>query len=135
MFTTSSVRMRAPDDARSASSRGRRRGVLLIVSSLLISSTWTLAQSTTPGHATSKTARVWNLASDFATAPNQANPNPDQFGNAGVWQFLSATLDHNPAGYQRLGEFITNRFGVHGLQGWQGSTVSGGDLDKLPHVS
>ena len=135
MFAISSVRMRAPDSARSACSRGWRRGVLLIVTSLLISSTWTLAQSAMPGHATSKTATVWNLASDFATAPNQANPNPDQFGNPGVWQFLSATLDHNPAGYQRLGEYITNRFGVPGLQGWQGSTVSGGDLDKLPHVS
>jgi len=78
---------------------------------------------------------VWSLSSDFAAAPNQANPNPDSFGNPAVWQFLNAGLDHNPAGYALLGEFIPNRFGYPGLQGWQGSIVSGGDLDKLPHVS
>jgi hypothetical protein len=78
---------------------------------------------------------LWDLAADFAVSPHQANPNPDGYGHRRVWSYLSAGLDHDPTGYKRLEEFIPNRFGVDGLQGWQGDYVSGGVLDKLPHVS
>ena len=75
---------------------------------------------------------VWNLAADFRVAPDQANPSPDSFGNAGVWQFLqSATLAHDPSGYSLLPNFITVLFGVDGLQAWQGTV---GDGDLLPFV-
>jgi hypothetical protein len=90
--------------------------------------TWTLSPD-------GKRSMVWDLSADFATAPQQANPNPDSYGNRRVWRYLSAGLDHHPTGYRRLTEFIPNRFAVEGLQGWQGEYVSGGALDKLPHVS
>jgi hypothetical protein len=128
--------LRCSTAGRTVRPRGRfPRATPPTLAALMLSLTWAIAVPMPPSQAASTTGAVWGLASDFAVAPNQANPNPDQFGNPGVWQFLSATLDHNPANYQWLNEFITNRFGIAGLQGWQGSTVSGGDLDKLPHVS
>ena len=62
----------------------------------------------------------WNLASDFRTSPNQANPSPDVYGNGGVWSFLqSKSLEHHPADYSPLGQFIPDAFGISGLEQWQ----------------
>jgi len=78
----------------------------------------------------------WNLAADFRTAPDQANPNPDGFGNAAVWYFMrGSTLAPGPASYTPLANFISDRFHVEGLQGWQGDVVSVDEKDQLPHVS
>jgi hypothetical protein len=62
----------------------------------------------------------WDLAGDFATSPNQANPNPDSMGNVGVWFFLeSPTLERDPTGYRLLTEFVPDTFGIAGLEQWQ----------------
>jgi hypothetical protein len=62
----------------------------------------------------------WDLAGDFATSPNQANPNPDPTGNANVWSFLeSPTPERDPTGYRLLTEFVPNTFNIPGLEQWQ----------------
>jgi hypothetical protein len=79
--------------------------------------------------------KTWSLASEFAVAPNQANPNPDGYGNASVWSFRqSATLAHTPAGYALLPNFITDLLGNAGLQSWQG-TQAGDPKDNFPWVT
>lgn len=119
--------------------RCRMRGAVTAVTALWVAmlGLFTSAGLAAPVQvgATAQTAVVWDVSSDFAVAPDQANPNPDSYGHRGVWRFLDAGLDHDPSGYALLTEFITNRFGGEGLQGWQGDLVSGGELDKLPHVS
>lgn len=48
-----------------------------------------------------KGGHIWNLADDFRLAPNQENPNRDQAGNPGVWNFLSSLgLTRDPATYE-----------------------------------
>jgi hypothetical protein len=43
---------------------------------------------------------VWDAASDMLVAPNQANPNPDQYGNA-TWSYMwSSARVHDPARYR-----------------------------------
>ena len=81
-------------------------------------------------------ASTWHLAAELRTAPHQANPNPDTLGNANVWYFLeSSTLAHDPQTYSLLPEFITDRFFIEGLQGWQGTVVGTSIKDKLPSVT
>lgn len=86
----------------------------------------------TPARAAIKT---WSLASDFAVAPNQANPSPDGYGNPSVWSFRqSASPAHVPAEYALLANFVPELVGVAGLQSWQGTEV----LDpsaNLPQVN
>jgi len=44
--------------------------------------------------------KVWNAAADFQVFPNQANPGPDSYGNAGVWSYLhSDATVHDPSHY------------------------------------
>ena len=78
----------------------------------------------------------WNLATEFRLSPDQANPNPDNCGNADVWHFMeSSTLVHDPLTYSLLSEFITDAFFVPGLQQWQDpSHCSTSCNDKLPAV-
>lgn len=58
----------------------------------------------------------WNLARDFRPAPNQVNPNPDQYGDADVWQFLkSSSLAHDPSTYSPLGGFTAAVANIGGL--------------------
>jgi hypothetical protein len=53
----------------------------------------------------------WNLAAEFRHFPNQANPNPDNCGNANVWYFMeSRSLARDPLTYSLLPEFITDAF-------------------------
>jgi hypothetical protein len=78
---------------------------------------------------------TWSLASDFAVAPDQGNPNPDSYGNAAVWSFLqSATLAHDPGGYSGLPHFLTDAASLPGLQAWQGD-VADGPKAGLPEVA
>ena len=113
----------------------RLRPRIALGSALVVASALGAVAEAPTSQAEPRSSAVWSLASDFVTAASPANPSPDQFGNPGVWQYLSASLDHNVAGYRLLPEFIPNRFGIPGLQGWQGTTDSGGELDRLPHVS
>lgn len=78
----------------------------------------------------------WSVAGDFRVAPDQANPSPDNFGNSGVWHYMQGSaFAPGPASYSYLNNFITDRFHVEGLQGWQGDTISQDEKDQLPHVS
>ena len=76
---------------------------------------------------------TWKLASDFRTAPDQANPNPDSDG-LGVWAFEHGSALHDPTSYTPLDDFIPNAFGIDGLEQWQGSFESSSPLDRLPAV-
>jgi hypothetical protein len=73
------------------------------------------------------TSLTWNLADDFALSPNQANPNPDQYGNPGVWSFLQGHAQ-NTASYRLLTGFASDAFGVEGLEEWEGPN------EQLPAV-
>jgi hypothetical protein len=65
-----------------------------------------------------QTTQTWNLVSDFATPPNQANPNPDSYGYPGVWSFREAgSLGHEDT-YTLLPLFDPAHFGVTGLDVW-----------------
>lgn len=81
---------------------------------------------------------IWNLPADLRTYPLNENPNRDSCGNADVWYFLESEihpfLDHDPATYSLLQEFITDAFYVEGLQQWQGEVVSLYIKDKLPAI-
>lgn len=45
---------------------------------------WTVAERGGAG-------RIWNLARDVATTPEEGNPHQDRLGNQGVWRFCSET--------------------------------------------
>lgn len=54
----------------------------------------------------SPTCTAWNLAADFRTSPNHANPNPDSCGNKDVWYFMqSSGLAHDSATYSVFNSF------------------------------
>jgi hypothetical protein len=73
---------------------------------------------------------TWNLAQDFAVAPNQANPNPDAYGNPAVWSFVGL---HGGTSVL-LPDFVPAANGVSGLEQWQGPVSQGGTNAKLPAV-
>jgi len=78
----------------------------------------------------------WNLATEFRLSPDQANPNPDNCGNANVWSFMeSSTLVRDPTTYSLLPEFITDGFFIPGIQQWQDAfNCSTSCNNKLPTV-
>jgi len=89
---------------------------------------WTTA--TGSGHAGGRPR--WDVAADFRIAPNQANPSPDQRGNPSVWSYLFSTTGQlQPADYQLLPLFDTDKFQVPGLESWWGPNVSNPE-DQLP---
>src|SRR5881396_328981 len=88
------------------------RRLALLVGCLLVAG---LAQSP----AARATQLVWNLAADFKVAPDQANPNPDQYGNLEVWWFMSGQAKDTST-FALLPEFISDAFAVDGLEQWQG---------------
>jgi hypothetical protein len=52
---------------------------------------------------------TWDPWADFMTAPNQANPSADRYGNAGVWSYLAGpSLDHDPAGYFPMPDYVVD---------------------------
>src|SRR5579884_2323151 len=78
-------------------------------------------------------ARVWSLAHDLAAAPSE-NPVPDQYGHAAVWYLMaSAGSAHDPASYAKLPRFITDQFGIPGLDSRQGDFLSQ-PHDWLPQI-
>lgn len=51
----------------------------------------------------------WDPWADFLTAPNQANPSPDRYGNPGVWHYLAGpSLDHDPTGYIPMPNYVVD---------------------------
>jgi len=77
----------------------------------------------------------WDLASDFSLAPNQANPNPDSYGNSDVWYFMKGLPGlHDPSTYTLIHEFIDDAFHIPGLEQWQGPHISNDENDKLPAI-
>ena len=74
---------------------------------------------------------MWDLASDFGIAAT--NPQPDSYGDAGVWSFLQGSKLLYPSTFTLLGTYTTKLFGVAGLDSWQGP-VFGQPNDFLPQV-
>jgi len=106
-----------------------RHAGLAAVAALLV-----IAADAPRGHAQSGEPVHWDLASDFRLAPDQANPNPDGYGNADVWYFLQGIPGvHDPSTYRLLPEFIDDVFDIPELEQWQGRFVSG-EKDKLPAI-
>ena len=65
---------------------------------------------------------TWNLRNDFGVAPNQSNPDPDQYGNPAVWHYLMGPTVHTPSAYVYLSTFLPNSFGINGLASMNGFT-------------
>jgi hypothetical protein len=63
---------------------------------------------------------TWNLSTDFRVSPNEANPNPDSYGNPDVWWFMQGTTLHDPSTYALLGGFDSEFCDVTGVEAWQG---------------
>ena len=66
-----------------------------------------IAQTPNRGTGSQATAQAscagWNLATEFRLSPDQANPNPDNCGNANVWSFMeSSSLVRDPMTYSLL---------------------------------
>jgi hypothetical protein len=131
-----------------AASSLKRTGQWLALASLLIAGSASpqedlrgpFAQTEDRGVANQATAQAsctaWNLATEFRLFPNQANPNPDNCGNANVWHFMeSSTLVRDAMTYRLLPEFITDAFFISGIQQWQDPfDCSTSCNDKLPAV-
>jgi hypothetical protein len=75
----------------------------------------------------------WNLAEDFSVSPNQANPNPDQYGNPDVWYFMAGRAQ-DTSSYALLSSFVSDAFDVDGLEQWQGPFEPGDSNAGLPAV-
>src|SRR3989442_14609103 len=63
---------------------------------------------------------TWNLSTDFRLSPNEANPNPDSYGNLDVWWLMRGTTLHDPSSYALLGVFDSEFCGVRGVEAWVG---------------
>jgi len=98
------------------------------------------AQTPNRGMASQVTAQAscagWSLSTEFRLSPDQANPNPDNCGNANVWSFMeSSTLARDPMTYSLLPEFIPDGFFISGIQQWQDAfNCSTSCNNKLPTV-
>jgi hypothetical protein len=78
---------------------------------------------------------TWNLSKDFRVSPNEANPNPDSFGNPHVWWFMQGTTLHDPSTYALLpGGFDSEICDVPGVEGWVGQYVQPPPAPNLPFV-
>ena len=75
----------------------------------------------------------WSLAEDFSVSPNQANPNPDQYGNPDVWYFMAGRAQ-DTSSYALLSSFVSDAFDVDGLEQWQGPFEPGDSNAGLPAV-
>jgi hypothetical protein len=50
--------------------------------------------------------QVWDPTADWRSAPNQENPSPDRYGNAGVWRYMRGTsTGHDPVRYILMPKF------------------------------
>jgi hypothetical protein len=79
----------------------------------------------------------WNLVTDIRVDPNQENPNGDNCGNSDVWYFMSSSsLIRDPQTYTLTAHFVSNQFGIVGLQSWQGTHAdSYWTNTRYPYVS
>jgi hypothetical protein len=71
--------------------------------------------------------QTWSLLQDFRVSPNEANPNPDSYGNPDVWYFMDGFSVSSPASSSLLPDFVVGAFGDPGVQAW---TVG----DSIPEV-
>jgi uncharacterized membrane protein len=117
------------------------KAILVVLTGLaIILSDQALAQTPNRGMASQVAAEPtcagWNLATEFRLSPDQANPNPDNCGNANVWHFMeSSSLARDPLTYSLLPEFITDGFFIPGIQQWQDAfNCSTSCNNKLPTV-
>lgn len=78
---------------------------------------------------------VWNLADDFRVTPDQANPNPDSYGNADTWSFMRSTTAHYPTTYSLVTQWYPNVGENAGLQGWEGPEPTGYPQSGLPEFT
>lgn len=78
---------------------------------------------------------TWNLAADFRVFPNQANPNPDSYGDADTWSFMYTTAAHDPSKYRLITQFYPNAGEHPGLQGWEGPEPTGYPNSGAPEVT
>jgi hypothetical protein len=79
--------------------------------------------------------RTWDLKFDFRVTPNQANPNPDSYGNANVWYFMYTTGAHNPSTYALNTVFYPNVVDHLGFQGWEGPEATGYPNSGVPEFA
>lgn len=78
---------------------------------------------------------TWNLAADYRVSPNQANPNPDSYGDADTWSFMYTTAIHDPSEYNLITQFYPNGGDHPGLQGWAGPEPTGYPNSGAPTIS
>lgn len=69
---------------------------------------------------------IWNLTTSYRMSPNQANPNPDRYGVAGVWDFgaVQAGSQADPAAFQRLSFYNVGEGPHASQQGWEWLSVA-----------
>lgn len=65
---------------------------------------------------------MWDLASEFGITTT--NPQPDSYGDSGVWSFLQGNILSDPSTFTRLPNYTSQEFGVQGLDSWQGAFYS-----------
>lgn len=62
--------------------------------------------------------QVWDPVADWRSAPNEGNPSPDRYGNAGVWRYMRSTsAGHDPGAYILMPNFEADLPGFLG-EGW-----------------
>lgn len=115
----------------SALNRGRRTlrtsGLLACVVAVVAAA---VAGASTGEAGPVRAGTSWDVARDFRTAPNQANPSPDRLGNAAVWWYMSG---RSVSTFEVLPDFSTRKFDIVGLQAWWGTAVFE-DQNRLPTV-
>jgi len=108
-----------------------RAGYLAILPAVVLLAGGLTTASAASGHGRPR----WDVSADFRLAPDQANPSPDRMGHPGVWSYLFSPDGHqDPADYQLLPAFDTDKFEIPGLESWWGQNVSTSTDDLLPAV-
>lgn len=97
----------------------------VLVTTKGVSAAITPAQQTRPARSAAGPPgnySMWDLASEFGITT--ANPQPDSYGDPGVWSFLQGNVLSDPSTFTLLPSFTSQTFDVHGLDSWQGAFYS-----------
>jgi Ca2+-binding RTX toxin-like protein len=65
---------------------------------------------------------TWDAAADFGGEPDEANPAPDSYGNAGVWSYMQGT-PNNPATYTVLSTYSPGICSNSAVDQWEAPGV------------